>query len=230
MLFCLTFLVICSMIKVTDYKVRNNAMIINFKRTIAYVCSGCGETTFGDFSLFELSGGRGISVSCDCSKSSLKISTKDGKTYIVSVKCQACEKVHEYAVPLTDLLHKRFLDFVCPELLMGLVFIGDSDNVRHAVEENDKYVKEILTTCGIEHAGKNGIAILKALDKIQLLSDTGGVVCECGSDIIDLDVLENGIVLECCTCGATAFFTADDIRKENFSDITEILISKKDEK
>ena len=39
--------------------------------------------------------------------------------------------------------------------------------------------------------------------------------------------LENGIVLECCECGATAFFTADDIRQENFSDITEIVISKK---
>lgn len=201
-------------------------MIIDLNRTVAYVCPGCGEVAFGEFSLFELSGGRGVSVSCDCGKSSLNISTKNGTTYTVSVKCQVCEKEHFYAVSLSDLLHKHFLDFLCPELLMGLAFIGDKDNVEHAVSENEKYIKEILTTCGIEHAGKNGISILKALDKIQLLSDDGGVVCECGSDLIDLDVLENGIVLECCKCGATAFFTADDIRKENFSDITEILISK----
>ncbi len=205
-------------------------MIIDFNRTVAYVCAGCGEVTYGEFSLFELSGGRGISVSCDCGKSALNISSKNAKTYTVSVKCQVCEKNHEYAVNLADLLHKNYIDFLCPELLMGIAFIGNKEKIEHALEENNKYIKEILTTCGIEHAGKNGIVILKALDKIQLLSDDGGVRCECGSDIIDLDVLENGIVLECCKCGATAFFTADDIRREKFSDITEILISKSDKK
>lgn len=205
-------------------------MIIDFNRTVAYICPGCGEIAYGEFSLFELSGGRGISVSCGCGKSALKISCKSDTTYTISVKCQICEKEHIYAVPLAELLHSHFLDYMCSELLIGLVFIGDKDKVEHAVAENNKYIKEILTTCGIEHSGKNGIVILKALDKMQQLSDEGGVRCECGSNLIDLDVLENGIVLECCECGATAFFTADDIRKENFSDITEILISKDREK
>ena len=202
-------------------------MIINYNRTVAYICPGCGEVAYGNFSLFELSGGRGIAVSCDCKKSSLEIYPKSETNYAVKVKCQVCEKAHEFIVPLSDLLKKTFLDFVCPELLMGLAFVGSMAEVEKAVEENNKYIKEILTTCGIEHAGKNGIPILKALDKIQILSDEGNVRCECGSDLIDLDVLENGIVLECCNCSATAFFTADDIRQENFSDITEIVISKK---
>ena len=201
-------------------------MIIDFNRTVAYICPACGEATYGKFSLFELSGGRGISVSCGCGESSLDILYKSDTTYTVSVKCQVCEKKHDFVVPLSEFLHNHFLDFLCPELLMGLAFIGDKDKVEQAVKENNNYIKDILTTCGIEHSGKNGIAILKALDKIQQLSDEGGVRCECGSNLIDLDVLENGIVLECCECGATAFFTADDIRKEKFSDITEILISK----
>ena len=54
-------------------------MIVDFNRTIAYVCAGCGEVSYGDFSLFELSGNRGISVSCDCGRSSLKISYKTKK-------------------------------------------------------------------------------------------------------------------------------------------------------
>ena len=203
-------------------------MIINYNRTVAYICPGCGEVAYGNFSLFELSGGRGISVSCDCKKSSLQIYPKSETNYAVSVMCQVCEKNHEFVVPLTDLLKKTFLDFLCPELLMGLAFIGSMAEVEKAVEGNNSYIKEILTTCGIEHAGKDGIPILKALDKIQLLSEDGGVRCECGSEFIDLDVLENGIVLECCECGATAFFTADDLRREKFSDITEIVISKKE--
>ncbi len=203
-------------------------MLIDFNRTIAYVCPGCGEVAYGDFSIFGLSGGRGISVSCDCGRSSLEMSTKNGTTYQIVAKCQVCEQNHIYAVTLNDLMHQRILEYSCPEILMGLVFIGKRENVEHAVDENNKYIKEVLTTCGIEHAGKDGITILKALDKIQELSDEGGLSCECGSNLIDLEVLENGIVLECCTCGAKAFFTADDIRQENFSDITEILISKKE--
>lgn len=203
-------------------------MIIDFNRTVAYVCPGCGDVAYGKFSLFELSGNKGVSVSCDCGKSSLEISYKNDRLYSIIVGCQVCEKNHEYMIPLSELLHQHFFEFSCPELLMGLVFIGAEDKVTQAVEESNKYVKEILATCGIEHAGKNGIAILKALDKIQQLSEDGGLRCECSSVLIDLDVLENGIVLECCTCGATAFFTADDIRQENFSDITEILIRKND--
>jgi len=215
------------MIKGTD-KGAGIKMLINFNRTVAYICPGCGEVSYGEFTLFELSGGRGISVSCDCGKSTLRIFCKSGTTYTISAGCQVCEKEHEYAVSLYELLHKDFLEFSCPELLMGLVFIGEKGKVDYAVEENNKYIKEILTTCGLEHAGKNGITILKALDVIQQLSDDGALFCECGSTLIDLDVLENGIVLECCTCGAKAVFTADDIRQENFSDITEILIRKND--
>ena len=100
-------------------------MIIDFNRTVAYVCPGCGDVAYGKFSLFELSGGRSISVSCDCGKSSLKISYKNDKIYSITVGCQVCEKEHEYAVPLTELLHQQLLEFSCPELLMGLIFVGD---------------------------------------------------------------------------------------------------------
>jgi len=204
-------------------------MIIDFNRTVAYICPGCGEVAYGEFSLFGLSGGRGLTVSCDCGKSSLKFLCKGGTTYSISVGCQVCEKEHEYKISLSELMHKSFLEFSCPELLMSLVFIGEKEKIEYSVEENNKYIDEILTTCGLEHAGKNGIIILKALDKIQQLSDDGGLLCECGSCLIDLDVLENGLVLECCTCGATDVFTADDIRREKFSDITEILIRKNKE-
>ena len=122
-------------------------MIIDFNRTVSYVCPGCGDVAYGKFSLFELSGGRSISVSCDCGKSSLKISYKNDKVYSITVGCQVCEKEHEYAVPLTELLHQQLLEFSCPELLMGLVFIGDEEKVKRAVEENNKYINEILATC-----------------------------------------------------------------------------------
>lgn len=201
-------------------------MVIDFNRTVAYLCPGCGEMTFGEFSLFELSGQRGISVKCDCGKSELKIFPKTKTQYCVSLLCTMCDEVHAFDVPLFDLMKQSCIDFCCPDILIGLAYVGKDDAVRSAVHGNDSYINEIVAACGLEHTGKNGLMMLKALDKIQELSDDSCLLCECGSTMIDVDVLEDELILECCMCGATISFTADEIRNGHFSDITEIVIQK----
>ena len=204
-------------------------MVVDFNRTVAYMCPGCGDMTFGEFSLFELSGERGISVKCDCGKSQLKIFPKTKTLYSVSLRCRVCDAEHEFDVPLIDFMRQSCIDFSCPDILIGLAYIGKKEAVMDAVKENDTYIEEIVAACGLEHTGKNGITMLKALDKIQELSDDGNLTCTCGSAMIDVDVLEDELVLECCMCGATVSFTADEIRNGNFSDISEIEIQKSPE-
>ncbi len=204
-------------------------MVIDFGRTAAYMCPACGNMTYGNFSLFELSGGRGISVSCGCGKSHLNIVPRTQTEYCISLKCIVCDKEHEFLIPLHEILKQDIIDLPCPDILIGLGFIGKADAVRAAVEDNEAYIREIVSACGLSHTGKNGITILKALDKIQELSDKGALFCECGSVMIDVDVLEDEIVLQCCNCGADATFHADEIRNGNFSEITQIVIPQKDD-
>lgn len=200
-------------------------MVVDFNRTVAYMCPGCGEMAFGAFTLFELSGERGIAVNCDCGKSQLKIFPKSKTQYAVSLRCLVCDEEHEYDVPLHELMRQSCMDFSCPDILIGLAYIGKRDAVAAAVQENNAYMEEIVAACGLEHTGKNGITMLKALDKIQELSDDKHLSCACGSTMIDVDVLEDELILECCMCGATLSFTADEIRSGHFSDITEIVIN-----
>lgn len=201
-------------------------MVIDFNKTAAYMCPGCGCMTYGSFSLFELSGGRGITVSCGCGKSSLKIFPRTQTEYSISVRCIVCEEDHEFIVPLTDLMKQPCVDLSCPDILVGLCYIGKAEAVQAAVGENDAYIRDIVSACGLGHTGKNGITMLKGLDKIQELSDDGALSCECGSTMIDVDVLENELVLECCMCGGNVSFTADEIRNGHFSEVTEIVIQK----
>ena len=140
-----------------------------------------------------------------------------------------CDEEHDFDVPLIDFMRQSCIDFSCPDILIGLAYIGKKNAVMDAVKENDTYIEEIVAACGLEHTGKNGITMLKALDKIQELSDDGNLTCACGSAMIDVDVLEDELVLECCMCGATVSFTADEIRNGNFSDISEIEIQKSPE-
>ena len=200
-------------------------MVIDFNRTIAYMCPSCGEMTFGNFTLFELSGQRGISVKCDCGKSQLKILPRTNTEYVVSLRCLVCDEDHIFQIPLQELLHQGCVAFSCPEISVGLAYVGKKDAVLDMVKDNGAYIDEIVTTCGLEHTGKNGLTMLKALDKIQEISDAGNLICSCGSNTIDVDVLSDALVLTCSICGAEAVFTADDIRNGNFSEIAEIVIT-----
>ena len=202
-------------------------MIIDFGRVAAYLCPACGSIAFAEFSLFELSGGRGIQLACDCGKSKLNISPRTQTEYVVAPVCMMCDEVHEYITPLDQLMKNPVLNFACPELFIGLVSIGKQEEVLASVQKTQDYVHEILTACGLAHTGKNGLTFLKALNKIQELSEDGALFCGCGSNLIDVDVLEDEIVLECHECKSTASFTAKDVRTGNFSEVTEMVIPKR---
>lgn len=202
-------------------------MIINFERTAAYRCPACGEITFGTFSMFELSGTKGVSIQCTCGHSSLLIVPENKNNFIVVVDCMICDEPHRFSLPFQALAKKDCTEFTCPNVMIGLVFIGRNEPVHNTVVRNEHYTDELLAACGLEHTGKNGVTMLKALDKIQDLSDSEKLYCECGSNMIDVEVREDDLVLECCLCGATLTITADMIRNSDFAHLEQIVLKKK---
>lgn len=202
-------------------------MIIDFDRTIAYRCASCGEITYGDFSLFELSGKKGISVHCSCGDSNISIAAQNKTSYFVELDCVICDAVHKFSVSFDALAKKNCIEFLCPDVAVGLAFVGKNESVKKAVAENERAMAEVVLACGLEHTGKNGILMLKALDKIQDLSENDNLKCSCGSKLIDIEVHEDEIVLECCMCGEQTVIDISDIRKNSFSKLSKIIIGQK---
>ncbi len=199
-------------------------MLINFDRTIAYRCPACGEFAYGDFSLFELSGHKGISVRCSCEHSAVEILPENKYNYAVRIKCLVCDEIHKFNLPFSSIAKKECCEFTCPNVIVGLVFVGKEDAVKKAVRENESYIGEVISACGLEHTGKNGVIMLKALDKIQELSDRERLFCECGSNLIDVEIHEDNIILECCECGSAMILTADAIRNNDFAHVDKLVI------
>ena len=199
-------------------------MIIDFNRTIAYRCASCGEITFATFSLFELSGQKGISVQCSCGNSVLTIVPEGKVNYRLKVKCIICDDFHTFSLPFTALAKKNCSTFMCPNVVVGLIFIGHEEAVRKEVLSNEEYINEVISACGLDHTGKNGVTMLKALDKIQELSDEENLYCDCGSNLIDVEVHEDNLILECCLCGATLVLSADKIRNGDFAHIDKLIL------
>ncbi len=202
-------------------------MIINFDRTAAYRCPSCGEMTFGNFSMFELSGTKGVSVQCGCGQSALVIMPENKNNFIITTECLVCDETHKFSLPFQTLAKKDCVEFTCPNVMVGLVFVGRNEAVQSAVIRNERYIEEVISACGLEHTGKNGVTMLKALDKIQELSDNESLYCECGSNMIDVEVREDDLVLECCHCGASVTITADMIRNSDFSHLEKLILRHK---
>lgn len=202
-------------------------MVINFDRTAAYRCPACGEISFGDFSMFELSGTKGVSVECTCGQSRLLIIPENKNTYSVSVRCLVCDEDHGFSLPFQSLAKRDCNEFFCPNVVVGLAFVGRKEAVKASVMQSEAHIREVISACGLEHTGKNGVTMLKALDKIQELSDEECLYCECGSSMIDVEVRENDLVLECCVCGASVTLSADSIRNSDFSHLDKLVLKNK---
>lgn len=202
-------------------------MIIDFDRTIAYKCPYCGEITYGDFSLFELSGKKGISVYCTCGDSKFTITHKERTSFLVQTSCVICDKNHDFLISMHDLYKRSCTQLSCPDVGIGLAFIGKADDVKIASRNNERAILDVVSACGLEHTGKNGILMLKALDKIQDLSENDSLICGCGSKVIDVEVREDEIVLECCLCGEKAQISISEIKKGDLSKLNKIIIGQK---
>lgn len=199
-------------------------MIINFDRTAAYRCPACGEITFGNFSMFELSGTKGVSIQCTCGQSALLIVPENKNQFTVVADCMICDEPHRFSLPFHALAKKDCTEFTCPDVMITLACIGRNEAVHNAIIKSEHYISELLAACGLEHTGKNGVTMLKALDKIQELSDDENLYCQCGSKMIDVEIREDDLILECCLCGARLTLTTDMIRSKEFSQLKQLIL------
>lgn len=201
-------------------------MHIDFRRTAAYLCPHCGEFAFADFTLFQLSGKRPITFRCGCEHSELVMLPTDKNNLKMQLYCVMCDAPHEFLLSYRDLMHNPISEFRCPEIMTGLIYVGKSDAVADGLAENQSYIREILSACGLEHTGVNGLAMIKGLDALNALAEDGMLSCECGSETVDLDVTENEIILRCCDCNSTFHISAAQIRDGFFADLSSLTIPK----
>ena len=164
---------------------------------------------------------------CACGESNISITNQNSTIFGVEIDCVICDHIHKFNVKFDTLAKKDCNDFECPEVGVGLAFVGKDKTVKKAMQESEAMVSDVLSACGLEHTGKNGILMLKALDKIQDLSENDNLKCRCGSKVIDVEVRENEIILKCCACANQSVIDISEIKKNGFSKLSKIIIGQK---
>lgn len=201
-------------------------MIVDLNKTIAYRCASCGEITFVEVSLTELCSNNGIAVHCSCGQSCLEIKTQNRNAFTLEQKCIFCDETHKFAFTFKDIAYKSCKEFSCPHFgfKIGTAFIGRPSDVAERIEDNEMFIRELAGELAIDHAGRNALFLLKAIDKIRTIAGRGDICCECGSAFIDVDVSANALFLICEKCGSVLPLTLDNIKSESFSRIERLVI------
>lgn len=185
-------------------------MIREFKKTIGYICPSCALINIKTINLFDLSGKGKTEFCCDaengCHAPCFSITPKNDK-YAISVDCISCGGCHIFNIKKITFWQSSFFMFACPEAGDGVLFLGDEDKVRTAIEEQEA---EILPPGKLPPLPAQVLLLFEAIEHLSNLSNESKVSCCCGSHDINIELRNEGIVLCCRDCGITKIIPDDE--------------------
>lgn len=177
-------------------------MLIDTGKTIAYKCSSCGSFKFYNISPFLLLHKKESSFYCRCGKSCITIVQEGKSGFLIKTPCIGCGNEHIYFIKKRDMVLKDISLFNCPETGIKQCFLGKDNLVRKKVDSLEKELDELINMFGYDNYFQNTQVMLDSLNKIHDIAAQGGLLCECGSNGIELILLSDRIVLKCKKCSA----------------------------
>ena len=200
-------------------------MIKQMSQSVAYICPSCAAVTGRLVNIFHFSGKRPQEYSCeakDCDTKIAKISEKSDK-YIITVECAFCGGTHTFTISKNSFWAKDFLSFTCPVSEMNVFYIGNPDKIREEVQKQEAELSDLSE----EFMEENELSVLfDILSEINDMLEENAIICECGSDIIMLDVDERGIVLTCGECDSSLIITPSENEYQKLTKTDTLVIKK----
>ncbi|MBQ7793342.1 MAG: hypothetical protein IJ366_02370 [Clostridia bacterium] len=187
-------------------------MLIEYGKTIAYICPYCGRLTKRNITLFDLPP-EGACFYCGdeaCGECVLTVRHKKDK-YLFEVACTACDDRHKFTLKHSGFWKKQLAVLSCPQTMVDIMFIGEDECIdRELAKQNAMYreaEEEIRSTPEI------GI-YFEIIRVVNELSKEGGISCGvCGRKNFDIELDDSGVRITCRDCRAEAVvgITADSL-------------------
>lgn len=185
---------------------------------IAYVCSSCDEYKIFDVNIFDFSGSRKKTYTCECKKSEISITRNGAKSFKIDLFCPVCKENHSYMVPYNQFFKDDAFSFSCPYYEANILFTGKKDKL-------DKQLEEYLNTDTIKEEEETHFFLdNETIDKMILLTKTVYEhpekisICNCNKTY-SVAYNEKAIYIICDECNyalPVAFDKIDTIIKGDF--------------
>jgi hypothetical protein len=179
---------------------REVKMLIDTGVTIAYKCSSCGSYEFLDLSYFKLLGKGNYSAVCRCGNSGVYISEDSSRNYKLRTGCIGCGGMHTFNLGRKAIINKDMNIFSCPVTGIHQCFIGNGNMVRSKIDNLEEEMDALIDMLGYDSYFKNTQVMYDSLNKIHDIAEQGNLICECGNEDIELNLLSDCIHIQCKKC------------------------------
>lgn len=174
-------------------------MIKEFKKSLGYICPGCSTISVVNKNLFDFSGTAPVPLFCGthCGEECVSVLPKKDK-YAITINCPMCDESHIFNIRKITFWQSKFFVMHCPETGIGILFIGDHDDVKREIDEQE----EMFVKMNEEFAISEELTLIfDTVERINEIAKDGNVSCSCGSSAISIEIDNEKITLRCRDCG-----------------------------
>ena len=178
-------------------------MLVDLKRMVAYICPFCSNISSKNISVFHFSGADKLSLKCPthgCGETCATIAQKGAK-YRLSVACPLCGATHSFASSADSFWHKKLLTYKCGAAGIDIFFAGEKREVEKTLEDYSDIYSDIIDEFDEDIDDIGSFSLLyEILDRLHLLKETNRLSCTCGSETVDMNVINGNVMLTCPRC------------------------------
>jgi len=184
-------------------------MLIDAKVAIAIRCSDCHHLQTYETTLFQLFNKEMREINCACGQRIAAVKAKDRKSLLIEIDCPVCLDKHTFEYTLKQLLAGN-ITTRCRETGIEICFIVSRGNIDELIDDDIMNSNFIYKDMDFLDYFNSPDIMLKSLERIKDLDNSGLLGCSCGSKNIEMNIFQDRIELRCMKCGGMKLIYAEN--------------------
>lgn len=186
-----------------------NAVLIRTAFSIALYCPRCGKLNLHDVSHFAVRDGS-LDLYCSCRFKQASVSFVGTRQLLVRLDCVLCHSTHQLFFNRQLLKYREPEKIYCPSENFELGLIGRREAIEETLRLHENTFCQVWQE-GMKREDLRGQRILlEVLNKVHDIASEEGIYCMCGSHQMTADILPEGVLLTCLSCGGYELIRATE--------------------
>ncbi|MGO0123415.1 hypothetical protein [Desulfothermobacter acidiphilus] len=171
-------------------------------------CSFCSREEAAPVSRFASVPSRPLILRCSCGEEKARIITRDRRNYVVEIICPYCEQVHRFHLKGRKIWSGELIRLFCSQVGLEIGYLGPHSKLREVSRSLREELEALVDELGGEDYFVNPEVMFEVLYLVEELAGEGGIFCPCGREDVEVELLPDGVVLRCRSCGRKATLPA----------------------
>ena len=186
-------------------------MVVELKRTVAYICPVCSNISSRYMTIFDFSGAGKASLICPthgCRERCVTITVK-GAGYKLNVECPLCGGNHSYTSSRSGFWKKKLITYKCPAAGIDIFFAGNEKEIERTLEDSNDIYSDVIDEYDAEDDSIFNI-LFSIIERLNKLMSAHRIGCVCGGETAAVNVKGGNIVISCPRCDRSKTIAATE--------------------